>query len=53
MRIWNNVTIKCPVCRSEQPAHFGSKLPQTNHALMKLIQIEQAKRRKAKIIEKV
>ena len=53
MRIWNNAIIKCPVWRWIQPVEFGRRLPQINHALMKLIQIEQIRKRKKNVVSKL
>ena len=53
MRIWNNAIIKCPVWRWVQPVEFGRRLPQINHALMKLIQIEQIRKRKKNVVSKL
>ncbi|CAI2370854.1 unnamed protein product [Moneuplotes crassus] len=39
MRIWKDRIVRCPICRTMQPTHV--KMPKTNYALMKLIQLEK------------
>lgn len=53
MRIWNSKILKCPVCRAVQPASVGQTLPNTNHALLKVLQNEQLQKKKANVLDKL